>query len=130
MKDIIENVPQFQSGWTNLKKNIQGGLNEWAGADYRLPSSAAKGRSSLSKSAESLVKLYGLNATSHNVDEVKNILTPGSGESVQGYKARVIEEMNNFANSKKTTKKQLATGINVFEGNKSTTKTNDPLGIR
>lgn len=119
LKDIVENVPQFQSGWTQLQKKVEGGMNRWLGTNYDLPSKAATGKAALTKSAESMIKLYGLNATGHNVDEVKNILIPDKDESKEGYENRVRTEMRKFAASKGVAQNQVRHGIQVQSGNKS-----------
>jgi hypothetical protein len=121
LEDIMQKVPQFQSGWTRIASELEGIANEWApkswGVDFRLPSEHAGGTAALSKSAESMLKLYGLHANARNVQEVKNIITPEKGESAAGYKARVAEELEKYALSKRTAQSQLGHGVKVTEGN-------------
>jgi len=142
LEDVIKTVPQFQSGWKQLGTSIEGGLNKWVGANYSAPSEKAFGKAQLSKAAESLLNLYGLNANAKNLQEVKSIITPAVGESAQGYKNRIMTEMENFAKSKGRTKEQLRSGLQTTPDSSHTnrqatksaahnkTKANDPLGIR
>ena len=124
--NIVETVPQFQSGWTKLQSKLEGSLNEWApkfwGVDYDLPSQQQKAQSLLSQSAESMVKLYGLHANARNVAEVKNILDPAEGESSEGYKRRVNDQIEQWAQAKKTAEGQLAHGIKVADKNANANK--------
>jgi hypothetical protein len=128
MKDIINTVPQFQSGWKEIQRDLVGVTNRWLGTDFRQPSEAKMGQAALTKATESLIGLYGLYGNAHNVKKVSTILEPGKGESPAGYKDRVKKEMDTYVKSLKTSQSQLGRGISVNSPNKNTK--NDPLGIR
>ena len=119
IKQIIATVPQFQSGWKKGKTSLEGKANKWFGTDYEDPSIQQEGHAALSKSAESLVNLFGLNANARNVEEVKGILEPAEGESPSGYEKRVTSELNNFSQSSQTAKNQLRKGITVNKNDMS-----------
>ena len=128
IQDIIKTVPQFQSGWKQLETKIEGTLNRWTNSDYRGPSTFKSGKAALSKSAESLINLFGLHANARNVEEVKNILNPDEDESIKGYEDRVIQELKNFAQSKSISQKQLRQGIQV--NNNPILTSNNLINIR
>jgi hypothetical protein len=129
LKNIIETLPQFQSGWTKLKTGIEGGLNKWAGTNLELPSQLQKGQAALGLAAEGMLRQFGLNATGHNLKRMEAILTPGEGESVEGYKQRAQDQLLDFFNTAREAQQLSRSGVPVKESNTATNQTATPTPI-
>ena len=116
LEDIIEVMPQFQSGWTKRATAWQGFANTWLGADFELPSELQKGLTSMRIAAEGLLREFGLNATTQNLKRTEAIVTPGDGESPKGYAKRAKEQLLEFLNTAKQSQEMSNSGILVKSG--------------
>jgi len=122
IKNMIETLPQFQSGLTQLKSIGEGVLNKWAGTDYDLPSQFAEGQASKGLAAEGMLRQFGLNATTENLKRMEDILTPQKGESEKGYERRAKRQSRDFISSKLKAQSIARSGINVKESNLAASK--------
>lgn len=104
LKDITSNLPQFQNIGKRGLTNAEGVLNQF-GADFDAPSQKAKGEAAITLASEGLLKSFGLFGAHANLEEVKNTLQPKSGESVDGYKRRIVDYADTtISNAQKATK--------------------------
>ena len=116
IKEVINTMPQFQSGWTNALSGTEGLANKWLGADFKLPSAKATGEAAIKKASEALVKQFGLNANASNRHAVETIVTPAPGESISGYKERLMKGLQDFVTAKQKNQEILRRGINIGKG--------------
>lgn len=130
INEIIENMPQFQNLSTQAKTLGQGLSNYVLGTNYDLPSKYASGKAAIKEASEGLLKTFGLNATTGNRNATEEILKPHLGESEQGYKNRVMKQLEDFVLTKKYAKKSLLKGVNVGGESAENQMSNDPLGLR
>lgn len=115
LNEAMKKMPQFVTGWQRAKLSGEGLANNWLGANYQAPSDYASGQAAIKESAEGFVNGFGLNATNENVDKAISIMTPTDGESPNGYKNRVAQQLTDFANQQQRAKSRLKNGIPVDE---------------
>lgn len=111
LQDITKNLPQFQNIGKQGLTAAEGVLNKF-GADFDAPSQKAKGEAAITLASEGLLKSFGLYGAHANIEEIKNTLQPKSGESVAGYKRRIIDYANTTIKNAQGATKNLA-GIKV-----------------
>lgn len=122
IKEITENLPQFQNPTTKGLGYAQGLSNALLGTNYSLPSEKATGKSAILEASEGMLKSFGLNATGENRRAMEEILTPKFGESREGYENRVKKQASAFSENKNYAKQALRHGINVSQQNNSNAK--------
>lgn len=111
LKDITDNLPQFQNIGKRGLTAAEGVLNQF-GADFDAPSQKAKGEAAITLASEGLLKSFGLYGAHANIEEIKNTLQPKRGESVEGYKRRIIDYADTTIKNAQGATKNLA-GIKV-----------------
>ncbi len=90
---IIKNMPQFQSGWTQMMEKGAVQLNKWLGAGIDLPNQLALGKSAIKLAPESMLKNYGLRVTDKATQDMREALEPIEGETSDGYRRRVLGQL-------------------------------------
>lgn len=120
---VIETLPEFQSLPTKIKSGLQGVSNYALGTNYSLPSKEAAGKAAVVEASEGMMKAFGLNATGANRRAMESILTPHFGESVAGYRNRVIDQATQYALNATKAKQSLRQGINVSQENNNSDET-------
>lgn len=113
LNKIIETVPQFQDPKIRAKTYLQGLSNSFIGTDYRAPSIKATGKAAIKSASEGMLTQFGLNATGGNREAMEDILTPVEGESPNGYKQRVNDQLEEFIQNKKFSQRSLTRGISL-----------------
>ena len=125
IEKAIETLPQFQSGWTQLKNYAEGQSNKWLGTNFDLPSQLAEGKSSLGLAAEGMIRQFGLNATGHNLKRMEQILTPSEGEAIEGYKNRAQRQLIEFLVQSLKAKKFAGRGVPILEKKENAVNSNN-----
>ncbi len=111
--NVIQQMPQFVTGWQKASLAGQGLANSWGGANFQGPSNYATAQASLKSAAEGVINGFGLNATGENVQTVLGIMKPDEGESPQYYQQRVINQLADFSDQEHRATGRLAGGIPV-----------------
>lgn len=116
LRNVVQKMPQFVTGWQKVGLEGSGFANNWLGANYKSPSDYAGAEASLKSAAEGILNGFQLNSTGENVQTVIGIMKPVSGESSQYYQQRVQQQLADFSDQQHRAEDRLSSGINV--GNK------------
>lgn len=111
INNIIQKLPQFQSGWKNLLTNAQGLGNRWLGGNFKGPSERASGFASLDTAPEALLKAYGLRPSEHALKLMRKTIEPSPGETPQGYRSRIIDTLNQLNEFQQQSMSHLKSGV-------------------
>jgi hypothetical protein len=110
---IIDTLPKYQTlgSQAGLWKDR---LSNFAfGTKYLGPDKNALGNAAIKASAEGFLNTFQLNATEGNVQTAMDILKPEFGESGEGYKARVVTQLSDFAKQQQRARDRLGEGTTV-----------------
>ncbi len=119
---ILKTLPQFQKVSQRGAAYLQGVSNSLLGTDYRLPSKLAEGKAALESAPEALLKAFGLNVTDQSMQMMQATVKPVQGESAEGYKHRIVEQLKEIKMFEDQSKGRLASGITLKEGNQPQTQ--------
>jgi hypothetical protein len=112
MDDIIQNLPQFQTGKMQTKLWAEKLSNYALGTNFDLPSKYALGQSALKAVPDPLLKILGISSTDKGLDTVRGIIEPTFGESPELYKQRAINQLLRFREDyAEASKERLLHGI-------------------
>jgi hypothetical protein len=98
----IERLADEAADFMTIKGNAKlfgqriGNLFESKQFGGELPSKYANFKANLKTVPESLVKAYGLNPTNETLDRMQGVVEPYIGETKDGYKNRVLNELENI----------------------------------
>ncbi|OGO93509.1 MAG: hypothetical protein A3F10_05655 [Coxiella sp. RIFCSPHIGHO2_12_FULL_42_15] len=111
INNIMQKLPQFQSGWKNLSTNLQGVSNRWLGSHFSAPSERASGLASLETAPEALLKAYGLRPSEYALHVMKKTIEPHPGETGDGYRQRILDTLNQLNEFQDQSTTRLREGI-------------------
>lgn len=111
LNNLIDKLPQFQSGWKNLKTHAEGLSNRWLGTQYPAPSERAEGLAQLASVPESLLKAYGLRPSEYALKVMRETVAPHTGESPEGYRQRILGKLAELQEYKAQSTNRLRDGI-------------------
>jgi hypothetical protein len=114
---ILKTLPQFQKASRQGQAYAAGLANTFFGADYKLPSELAAGHAALESAPEALLKAFGLNTTDQALTMMRKTVEPAKGESANGYKERVLEQLKEIKMFQDQSKNRLANGISLKTSN-------------
>lgn len=117
IKNIVKNLPQFQTAGNRLEEKAEGFANEYFGGNYDKPSQLAQAKADLDVSAEGLIKAYGLRVTDKALDMMKGAIQPMKGESPQGYENRLLSTLNTISDFDGQSKSRLLNGTDITPPN-------------
>lgn len=109
LKDVLENLPQFQTASGQIKLKAAQLGNFLGISDFDLPSKYAAGRAALLMAPESLLSAFNLNPTVEAIKQLQDAINPIPGESAQGYARRIARTLNQIK-EKQLEQQQILTG--------------------
>lgn len=116
LKNITDNLPQFQRGETRLKEKGEAFGNEWLYQNNALPAKWAKAQSALEVAPEALLKAYQLNTTDYAMQTMRRGAQPVKGETPKQYSDRILELLEELKERQIRNEGYLRGGIPIGPG--------------
>lgn len=109
----LTTLPQYSTLKDQASLGAQKLSNYVMGSNYDAPSKQAEAEAAITSSAEGFINSFGLNATNENVNKAADIMRRKTGESNQGYKQRLQNQLSDFVAQERRAKDRLASGTDV-----------------